>query len=105
MPPVITLVIYWGAGEWDGPMSLHEMMDTKDADILRYIPDYRINLIAAQQMSDAEVSCFPTKNSMHQRSDESVTKKNGKPSAGIESPAEGLLFFQDIPYSASASVN
>lgn len=26
MIPIITLVLYFNAGEWDGPMSLHDMM-------------------------------------------------------------------------------
>ena len=43
--PVITAVIYFGAEEWDATMSIHEMLDV-DEELLPFIPDYRINLIA-----------------------------------------------------------
>ena len=56
--PVVTLVIYWGAGAWDGPMSLHDMMNTDNAEILAYVPDYKLNLITANQMTDAEMDKF-----------------------------------------------
>lgn len=31
--PVITLVLYWGTKEWDGPTTLHEMMDFGTEDL------------------------------------------------------------------------
>ena len=31
--PVITLVVFFSAGEWDGPMSLHEMLNVQDEEI------------------------------------------------------------------------
>ena len=34
--PVITLVIHFGAEEWDGPLSLHEMMSTRDMELLSF---------------------------------------------------------------------
>ena len=34
--PVITLVIYWSADEWDGPKSIHEMLNVKDGRLLKY---------------------------------------------------------------------
>lgn len=43
--PVITFVMYFGAQKWDGPRSLHEMMDTDDERILKFVPDYHINLV------------------------------------------------------------
>lgn len=48
--PVITLVIHFGADEWDGPLSIHEMTGLDDYDILRFVPDYRINLIDPARM-------------------------------------------------------
>lgn len=47
--PVITLVLHFGADEWDGPLSLHEMMDVPEY-MLRLIPDYRIYLIDPAKM-------------------------------------------------------
>ena len=58
--PVITLVIYLGASEWDGPMSIHEMVGTKNKKLLRFVPDYRIHLIAPAQMEDEEFLKFAT---------------------------------------------
>ena len=58
--PVITLVVYFGAGEWDGPMSIHEMLSVQNPEILSYVSDYKLNLIAPGQMSDAEINQFST---------------------------------------------
>ena len=45
--PIITLVFYYGADEWDGSINLHQMLDVAEMDeeLLRYIPNYHINLI------------------------------------------------------------
>ena len=58
--PVITLVIYFGASEWDGPMSIHDMLNTKNERLLRFVPDYRINLIAPAQVPDEDFEKFST---------------------------------------------
>ena len=58
--PVITLVVYFGAGEWDGPISIHEMLSVQNPEILSYVSDYKLNLIAPGQMSDAEIDRFNT---------------------------------------------
>ena len=57
--PVITAVIYFGAEEWDAPMSIHEMLDV-DEELLPFIPNYRINLIAPANIPDSD---FSTKDS------------------------------------------
>ena len=64
--PVVTLVVYFGAKHWDGPMSLHEMMTVQDEDILKYVTDYRINLVApeAMTMEDADKLCTDLKEVM-----------------------------------------
>ena len=56
--PVITLVIYFGASEWDGPMSIHDMLCTKNKRLLDFVPDYRINLIAPTQVPDEDFEKF-----------------------------------------------
>lgn len=58
--PVITLVVYFGAGEWDGPMSIREMLSVQNPEILSYVSDYKLNLIAPGQMSDTEIDQFST---------------------------------------------
>jgi hypothetical protein len=58
--PVITLVIYFGAEEWDGPMSIHDMLSVKNPEILSLVQDYRIHLIAPASLSDEEINKFST---------------------------------------------
>lgn len=52
--PVITLTIYWNSGTWDGARSLHEMLDVKDEELLKYISDYKLNLIVPDEITDFE---------------------------------------------------
>ena len=58
--PVITLVVYFGAGEWNGPMSIREMLSVQNPEILSYVSDYKLNLIAPGQMFDTEIDQFST---------------------------------------------
>lgn len=58
--PVVTLVIYFGAEPWDGPLSIHEMFEYEDGRVLAYVPDYKINLIAPAQIADADFDKFKT---------------------------------------------
>lgn len=58
--PVVTLVIYWGPDRWDGPLSLKEMYAAADDAIMQYVPDYKINLIAPEQMTEDEIKEFKT---------------------------------------------
>ena len=57
--PVITLVIHFGAEEWDGPLSLHEMMPIRDMEILSYV-NYRIHLIDPAKLTEEELNKFST---------------------------------------------
>ncbi len=56
--PVITLVIHFSDSRWDGPMSLRDMMATEDEKILSFVPDYRINLIEPEGMTEEEIAKF-----------------------------------------------
>lgn len=58
--PVVTLVIYFGPDRWDGPLSLKEMYAAADDAIMQYVPDYKINLVAPEQMTDEEIKEFKT---------------------------------------------
>ena len=58
--PVITLVIHFGAEEWDGPLSLHEMMATRDMEILSFVENYRIHLIDPAKLTEEELNKFST---------------------------------------------
>ncbi|MGN1350724.1 MAG: Rpn family recombination-promoting nuclease/putative transposase [Anaerovoracaceae bacterium] len=58
--PVITLVMHFGAEEWDGPRSLFEMMDVGDPALADFIQDYRIHLIDPAGLKDEELQQFST---------------------------------------------
>lgn len=54
--PVITLVFYYGAKEWDSSTELYDMFETvsdTDMNVLkRYVPNYKINLIEPTKIED-----------------------------------------------------
>ena len=50
--PVVTLVIYFGTKEWDGPRSLKEMFEDTDEQILQFVSDYKMNLIVPKEIED-----------------------------------------------------
>ena len=56
--PVVTVVVYLGPGDWDGPLSLHEMMEVPDPRLYRVIPNYFVNLLAPARISDADFGKF-----------------------------------------------
>ncbi|WP_300715280.1 Rpn family recombination-promoting nuclease/putative transposase, partial [uncultured Acetatifactor sp.] len=56
--PVVTLVLYFGSGKWDAPLSLREMYSDVDDAILAHAPDYHVNLIVPEEMSDKEINQF-----------------------------------------------
>lgn len=58
LKPVITLVIHFGADEWNAPMSLHEMMEVKNKELLNFIQDYRIYLIDPAKLTDDDLLKF-----------------------------------------------
>lgn len=58
--PVVTVVVYYGSGQWDGPLSLKEMYVDCDERLLKYAADYHVNLIAPDRLSDEEIDEFQT---------------------------------------------
>ena len=60
LTPVITLVLYFGVDKWDGARSIHEMLDAKDPVLLKYVQDYRINLIEPAGIEPDELDRFST---------------------------------------------
>ena len=56
--PVITLVLFFNAGEWDGPMSLLDMMDISNPIFKKYVQDYKIHIISPQQIPDGDLEKF-----------------------------------------------
>ena len=58
--PVITLTVYLGANKWDAPRSLHEMFLIEDSSMLKYINDFKLNLVAPAEIDDEELDCSKT---------------------------------------------
>ena len=58
LTPVITLVLHFGANEWDGPLSLHEMMAVQDAALLHFVQDYQLHLIDPAKLSAEDLGRF-----------------------------------------------
>ncbi|MCM1212515.1 MAG: transposase [Blautia sp.] len=56
--PSITVTIFFGSEEWDGPLSLFDMMDISDRNVLECMDNYHVRLIAPAQMSDDEIMKF-----------------------------------------------
>lgn len=56
--PSVTLMIHFSPENWDGPMSLFDMMEIRDKRILPFLNNYRINLISPAQMNDEEIMKF-----------------------------------------------
>lgn len=56
--PVITLIVHFGAEEWDGPLSLYEMMELEDTKLKEFVQDYRIFLIDPYKLTDDELEKF-----------------------------------------------
>ena len=58
--PIITATVFLSDDEWDGPMDLHDMLSVKDKSLLKFIPNYPINLIAPANMTDSDFGKFNT---------------------------------------------
>ena len=56
--PSITVTIFFGSEEWDGPLSLFEMMDVSEPEVLACMDNYHVRLIAPAQMADEEIMKF-----------------------------------------------
>ena len=58
--PVITLTLCLSAEPWDGPKSIHEMLVTEDKRLLRFVPDYKLNLLTPADIAEADFAKFRT---------------------------------------------
>ena len=55
--PIVTFVLYAGEQEWDGPYSLHDMIDFADIPdkLQEMVSDYKINLINIRELENTDV--------------------------------------------------
>ena len=60
LTPVITTVLYLKDTAWDGPTHLREMFAVTEAQLLSFVPDYRINLLAPHGIPEADFRKFRT---------------------------------------------
>ena len=60
LKPVITAVCYFGTKPWDGPRSLHEILDIKNPKLKAFQPDYPICIIDPHTLSDDELEVLDT---------------------------------------------
>jgi hypothetical protein len=58
LTPSVTVTLYFGPDEWDGPLSLLDMMDISNPKVRVCMNDYKVMLIAPTQMSDEEIKKF-----------------------------------------------
>ena len=58
LKPVVTLVIHFGADEWDAPLSLYEMMGTQNEKLMHYVQDYQIHLIDPAKLTEEDLKKF-----------------------------------------------
>ena len=59
MLPVLTIVVHWGTEPWDVPLTLREMYpEGINPRMLKYVADYKVNLVSPAMMSDQELDTF-----------------------------------------------
>ena len=57
LKPVITLVLYLGNGEWDGPKSIYEIIDMEKYQFIKdRIYDYKLHLISPYEINNEDFS-------------------------------------------------
>lgn len=55
--PVITIVLYFGMEKWDGPKTLHELMNVPE-ELKEYIPDYKIYVVEVAHLTEEQIDSF-----------------------------------------------
>ena len=113
LTPVITITLYLGTTQWDGPRSLAEMMPQMDERILPFINDYRINLLNPLEITDFskfETGLRPLFELLKNASDEEklnelITKDETFTKVDVETVAAINLFVgTDIKYDEKEEV-
>ena len=59
LSPIITLTLYFGADEWVAPRDLHSMLSV-DEEMLRFVDNYHLHLIAPAEIADEDFPKFKT---------------------------------------------
>ena len=61
--PVVTLTLYFGADEWTAPRDLHSMLSANE-DVLKFVDNYHLHLIAPAEIADNDFAKFHTELSL-----------------------------------------
>ena len=56
--PVLTEVVFYGPGPWEGPLTLRELMPDAPPELLRLVPDFRLRITQPAGMTDEELASF-----------------------------------------------
>ena len=85
LKPVLTVVCYFGEKPWDGPRSLHEILEINDPKLKALIPDYPIIIIDPHALTEAQLGLLDTslrevftciKDSHHRKSLKEIVNSN-----------------------------
>ena len=57
---IVSAVVNLSPEPWEGPLRLHDMLDVKNKEILKFVPDYAVNLIAPANIKDSDFKKFHT---------------------------------------------
>ena len=57
IPPVVTLVLYFGEEPWDGPRDLYDLVEIRE-ELKNYVPNYPLNIVEVAFLSDEELKHF-----------------------------------------------
>ena len=58
--PVVTVVVYFGADKWDGPLSLYDMFGIHDDNTMECVQNYKVHLIEPSSLTKEELDKFKT---------------------------------------------
>ena len=58
--PVITLTVSFSHEPWDRPTSLHEMLAIENKELLKYVADYKLNLLTPHDIAEEDFDKFRT---------------------------------------------
>ena len=60
LKPIITIVLNISGEYWDGCKSVHELLYVEDEQILRFVPDYKLNLLSPDLLTEQDFDKFRT---------------------------------------------
>ena len=60
LKPVVTLVLNISGEYWDGCKSIHELLYVEDEHILQFVPNYKLNLLSPDLLTEQDFDKFRT---------------------------------------------